>query len=687
MLRGAVVDRGGVLELDLLNGQVQISVGVVACPLRMRSLFSIKPRMWTQLARAVQQPALPGSMWGESAGVGCQTQQLRGEMAAAWIREWVTQAGCYLPNATKEIQIQVDAQTKDVIWRLFLHEQPRYAITYQHFCKVFNEESERPPVIRMKKKKDVSSPCAECLDLISRLHSALESKSNPSIEAAKAACDAHYERVRAERRVYASTVVSASQHPPRHLSIVSDIMDQKKCQFPNWKGPLAMHMAGSQRMPLKLLGLTEHGAGWFAFVAPPWVPKGANLTCSALYLYLINARARGALPPVLKWCVDGGSENWCKTVFDFAGHLVTAGVFKEIWISRMPVGHTHNDQDQAFSRVSVSLHGASNLDTGRSSVTLEEWKESVRLSFTDPGSQPDVVLLSSLFDFDSFYSGVSEPLSGYGPSIQCTAAPGEAPRMEPERRSHLRVALIRVDPGETRASIRFAASATSAERGEWYPTVPGPTSLSPPRWCSLAGHKGVSLLSKLPSDEPTRRRFVPSDWAKFSEFQLTLLKAEGREEWTPAARAACRSFLANPPCALAVPWDLTALLPPPPAAPAPMPVSLGERRLIVCPLLYTGRTKAQKQAEERAAGCRVQGRFDVPFEQLEVGDFVFALAAKAALNSCTLRVCGKTTPPFELLEIVWLSDSGPRRVCSPQRSAIALTDAAFVGAVPLLGAG
>jgi hypothetical protein len=41
---------------------------------------------------------------------------------------------------------------------------------------VFKEEAARPPVIRMRKKKDVSSPCADRLLLTEDLHHALESK-------------------------------------------------------------------------------------------------------------------------------------------------------------------------------------------------------------------------------------------------------------------------------------------------------------------------------------------------------------------------------------------------------------------------------------------------------------------------------------------------------------------------------
>jgi hypothetical protein len=57
----------------------------------------------------------------------------------------------------------------------------------------------------------------------------------------------------------------------------------------------------------------------------------------------------------------------------------------------------------------------------------------------------------------------------------------------------------------------------------------------------------------------------------------------------------------------------------------------------------------------------------VPFSDLELGDFAFALAHKNAPNAFTLRVAGKITPLVELLEIASLTTSGPRKVRNPAR--------------------
>lgn len=53
MLRSAVLKRDDKLVLDMKSSQVSIAVGVVACPNRFFSLFSIKSNMRSQMKKAV----------------------------------------------------------------------------------------------------------------------------------------------------------------------------------------------------------------------------------------------------------------------------------------------------------------------------------------------------------------------------------------------------------------------------------------------------------------------------------------------------------------------------------------------------------------------------------------------------------------------------------------------------------
>ena len=81
----------GNLELDLLHGQVHISQGVTMCPLRFRSVFAIREKMWRAMRKAVVQDVAAGaatSMWGYQRSVDVDVP-LRGQYASAWMRESV----------------------------------------------------------------------------------------------------------------------------------------------------------------------------------------------------------------------------------------------------------------------------------------------------------------------------------------------------------------------------------------------------------------------------------------------------------------------------------------------------------------------------------------------------------------------------------------------------------------------
>ncbi len=63
-----------------------------------------------------------------------------------------------------------------------------------------------------------------------------------------------------------------------------------------------------------------------------------------------------AMPPALLLHLDNcGRENKNHTVLAVLGALVEMGLFREIYLTFLPVGHTHAKVDQRFSRISVKL--------------------------------------------------------------------------------------------------------------------------------------------------------------------------------------------------------------------------------------------------------------------------------------------------------------------------------------------
>ncbi|MEL6806052.1 MAG: hypothetical protein AAFO91_20020, partial [Bacteroidota bacterium] len=129
---------------------------------------------------------------------------------------------------------------------------------------------------------------------------------------------------------------------------------------------------------LKLQGALAHGHGRFFYLAPPDFPSGgANLMLSTMLHTLRQLYARlGRLPPTLALQYDGGSENANKFVLGVLCLLVTMGVFDMILVSRLPVGHTHEDIDGCFGSIWKRIRG-------RSLQTLRDVEVNVQESFHD----------------------------------------------------------------------------------------------------------------------------------------------------------------------------------------------------------------------------------------------------------------------------------------------------------------
>ena len=56
-------------------------------------------------------------------------------------------------------------------------------------------------------------------------------------------------------------------------------------------------------------------------------------------------------------CVTCHRENKNRYVLAFLKSLVDCGVFEHIYLNFLPVGHTHCDIDELFSRIAVWIRG------------------------------------------------------------------------------------------------------------------------------------------------------------------------------------------------------------------------------------------------------------------------------------------------------------------------------------------
>ena len=91
--------------------------------------------------------------------------------------------------------------------------------------------------------------------------------------------------------------------------------------------------------------------------------QGTNATIEVLHRVLLHTlKQEGKLPATLYLQLDNTTKQ-CKSQFMLAylGSLVDSGVFKRVVLSFLPVGHTHEDIDQMFSKISMARHQSSTV--------------------------------------------------------------------------------------------------------------------------------------------------------------------------------------------------------------------------------------------------------------------------------------------------------------------------------------
>ena len=597
--------------------------------------------------------------------------------------------------------IQMDAMATKQLHLLFALETG-IRISPSHFGKAFKvEAAQRPTIVRVcallpprvgrswtqasawharlccsltpnyhtqafRKKKDVSSQCVDCAFLRARLAEALHGGDKSQIASMRANLTAHFEFVRAEKRFIADEHAAAIEDGASTALVYLDFMDQYSTQMPNMPAHLQNLITEESRLKVKVLGVlwaAQGGNDNEAFCVPEWVTKTGNLLASCLLASIHNRfdKRGGDMPQRLFIHVDGGSENWNVDVFAVGAYLASARVFREVVVSRLPVGHTHGKVDQFFSTISKGLHGDDSKDTGRKSFTPQQWTKTVESCFLK--QKPAVVWVNSAWAFDDLFAPVLARLKNYGATRQWTHGGDACLWLEEKSQHHFRHVVFRVAPGDVLATAHFARSAVEAKAGKYYPLRQDGTH-------SGLSDSGAALfnsdsLDELPIFEPTLQRFIPSDgkYANKLPHLMDLIDAMSLLEGVPHdVRQHWAAFLRVRPCVLMSnplgdpkSWRRTPQAPSVEQAP---PGLLGRRLLDGFDPLVTSTRTADDVAEDlRQLLARhfPAAKFDVRYDKLAMGSMAIALAQPLAQgeheHAFTIPVKGRDSPRLELLRV------------------------------------
>ena len=214
--------------------------------------------------------------------------------------------------------------------------------------------------------------------------------SKSKIKRTIAARDRHIELVRFERKGYMERQNRAQNDPKNYCSIVIDGADQAAFGLPHFVYDTKDTVG--HKLKVKLVGLKEHGhiPKICLYLMTEEFATGTNHVVETIHRWLNEKSKHGPLPPTLYIQLDNsGRENKNRYQIAYLECLVAWGVFKNIEVSFLPVGHTHEDIDQVFSRTSEHLRR-------NNARTMSEMAACLRNSYTP---RPSVYELDAIINW------------------------------------------------------------------------------------------------------------------------------------------------------------------------------------------------------------------------------------------------------------------------------------------------
>lgn len=260
--------------------------------------------------------------------------------AFAWMSTFFDVAGEQQPNID---EIHLDPCSVDHIWeeyRCVMEDAKQDYIKYSHFLHIWKQCF---PHVKVREYKAVTGKCRTCAALSLAKRQKLDMATRKYLNELTSLHRSFY---MGERLEYYSRRNDAFITPSLFMSIIADGMQQGHCLLP-WQ---ANQYQYTPHLPQHIQGVVNHGRHIKIYRTFHNVSSNANLSVHCLLKTLEVVREEEErIPDVLYYQVDGGSENTAEHVFGVVALIVAKSLTKKIVISRLPVGHTHEDIDSKFA--------------------------------------------------------------------------------------------------------------------------------------------------------------------------------------------------------------------------------------------------------------------------------------------------------------------------------------------------
>ena len=294
------------------------------------------------------------------------------EAPKQWVVEkWLLDVSQYYQQQPDSDIILLPFANRASVYELFTIEEDT-TVCQKYFLRIWRT-SQKTQHIRLRKHLRFTK-CDTCVGLRERKTHTMDRKILQQVRDEEYA---HYQFVKEERGNYYLRRTMAVKKPADHLSLIIDGADWYNYALPYW----ATKTHASDRLyraPIYLIGVISHGRGTKCFVVPGHFRQGTNVILDVLIRTLKAMKARGEdIPRKIYIQLD----NTCKQnknhyMLGVLGYLVMSGVTDKIIVSFLPVGHTHEDIDQLFSRLVIAL-------MCRDARSVSELTAIIRTAYTD----------------------------------------------------------------------------------------------------------------------------------------------------------------------------------------------------------------------------------------------------------------------------------------------------------------
>jgi hypothetical protein len=202
-----------------------------------------------------------------------------------------------------------------------------------------------------------------------------------------------------ERTEYASRRLKAYTDRSQYLSVIGDGMAQSHCILPL----LGNLQSFSKPLDQHLQGLLFHNRELHIYRTFHNIQNCSSLAIHCFLLsieYVLQNEEK--LPETLYYQIDGGGENTARCWFVLCELLVAKGLFKRIILTRLMVGHTHEDIDSVFGVLWKNVRT-------KFVLTPDEYKKAIEDNLSKPSRPCHVFDIFCIPDYKTLLEKYMDP--------------------------------------------------------------------------------------------------------------------------------------------------------------------------------------------------------------------------------------------------------------------------------------